>query len=549
MTRSILVAWLFVIVSIGFQIQETVESQSYSFALGGSPDNFTGDYKLSMTVRINIPPQNVLSVDQDTIRVCPNTMLEITVVPTIQVMNPRGRIVSNINNPPSTPTCSNSVSGSISNGNDILLNGFCGEFRYGPANMPQTTTVAMDGTVRIRSANIRIFDQTHNSNSVFARTISVNSELNLNNQIAYSVTQIGGRITIISTNYTAAWCMNSNISCYNTNSNLVFNRNVRFIPLSQSEINNVININVNPSSINTNGSQDIELVITNLGNREITITSLSSNLPGVSVTSGLNQNIQSGQSGRLNVRFSNSCQSQMEGQITIQYRSSEPVCGQTVQKSMNIPVRCSALPDLVPSGQNNSYSSGTLGVTLNVSNIGSGSASNIRVDVRNNKTNTWQSFNYPGTLGPNQIWSIPYSVQCSPGERVRIEVSVDPQNSIVESNENNNNQIYDLMCGANMCELNPSSASIQKVQGATAQTEIRCGGSSCSSVSITNLPSNYLLFQNSNPILTFVLQNPNAAPNQINLDITATANNNQYECRFRIDISGSSSMDDCRKRI
>ncbi|MCX8154545.1 MAG: hypothetical protein N3C61_01800, partial [Candidatus Micrarchaeota archaeon] len=209
----------------------------------------------------------------------------------------------------------------------------------------------------------------------------------------------------------------------------------------------------------------------------------------------------------------------------------------------------STLPDLVPSGQNNSYSSGTLGVTLNVSNIGSGSASNIRVDVRNNKTNTWQSFNYPGTLGPNQIWSIPYSVQCSPGERVRIEVSVDPQNSTVESNENNNNQTYDLMCGANMCELNPSSASIQKVQGATAQTEIRCGGSSCSSVSITNLPSNYLLFQNSNPILTFVLQNPNAAPNQINLDITATANNNQYECRFRIDISGSSSMDDCRKRI
>ncbi|MEM4149550.1 MAG: CARDB domain-containing protein, partial [Candidatus Anstonellales archaeon] len=456
---------LFIILYIyGLELSYNYQSPQESMHFSGV-DSFRANYFINLGVRIYISDNDVISKDSTTIYVCPNTRVEIHLIPSFTVLNPNATKVSNLKNPPTTPTCIPGSSISQSGGAQVFLSNFCGILRYGPYNNPSYATVSMNANIKFKEVESTILGSSQivslniSSTNLINASINVNSNINLNNQISLSVSKIGVKfwITGYEDTESANWCYFTNDGCGSSSNRVTFNQNLYIVPVNN--INDLVRAEITPSTINTNGSEIRTFNVRNLGSRTIVIKSISSNLPNVQILSGLNEVIQSGQSKDISISFSNSCQNTNTGQINIVYESQTPICGQNIQKNLIVNVVCDQLPDLTPTGQNNSYdpSTQTLGVTLNVSNIGSGSASNIRADVRNNKTNTWQQFNSPGTLNPGQIWRIFYTIpNCAPGERVRVEINVDPMNSISESNENNNYATYELTCGSALSDLTPT---------------------------------------------------------------------------------------------
>ncbi|MEM2380104.1 MAG: CARDB domain-containing protein [Candidatus Anstonellales archaeon] len=546
--------WLLFIIlyMYGLELSYNYQSSQESMHFSGV-DSFRANYFINLGVRIYISDNDVISKDSTTIYVCPNTRVEIHLIPSFTVLNPNATRDSNLNNPPTTPTCIPGSSISQSGGAQVFLSNFCGILKYGPYNNPSYATVSMNANIKFKELeyNVLGLSQTVPFQNTITNSINVNSNINLNNQISLSVSKIGVKfwVTGYENTESASWCYLTNNGCGSSSNRVTFNQNLYIVPVNN--IDDLVRAEITPSTINTNGSEIRTFNVRNLGSRTIVIKSISSNLPNVQILSGLNEVIQSGQSKDISISFSNSCQNTNTGQINIVYESQTPICGQNIQKNLIVNVVCNQLPDLTPTGQNNSYdpSTQTLGVTLNVSNIGSGSASNIRADVRNNKTNTWQQFNFPGTLNPGQIWGIFYTIpNCAPGERVRVEINVDPMNSIIESDETNNRIEYDLVCGYT-CDLNPATSQMNKILNQEVQTSIKCGAENCVSIQISSLPA-YLQFINQNPSLRFRLIDISNLPNTLNVDISAIGNDGKsYNCKYRIDFQGSNNMDPCRERI
>lgn len=294
----------------------------------------------------------------------------------------------------------------------------------------------------------------------------------------------------------------------------------------------------------------VSIQVTNTGPLPIVITDVTSSHVDISVNSpDINTIINPGETKNITIEVDSTATSSLSTVITIHYRSQDEVCGNYLTSSNYFTLTYNPaptpLPDLVPEATLDSTNYPNLILKTKIRNTGSGNAIGVWVSVENvSDANSPGKDNYfIGDLVAGDSYDLDLNYKCENGDEVyHVIISVDPDNQVVESIENNNVFETTIYCSL-QCEFNPASLTFD--DNTTKTATLTCDGANCEDVTWDPLTKFSISFTNP----TFSITPTDTGTFTETLKVKAQKDGQIYNCDLPLSSNIEEGMSECRKRI